>query len=250
MSSVRNLYKLQFERIKRKYIILLYIVIRILFVVSDALSRVQNPDDVDIQYYAGGLFPLACTHLHIDIVGPLFVAFVCAFLVSGEIASGMFKQPLLNGITKTELAISKIVSIISVAILCFFVTIVSSYIVGYICWGNRIFSKFGYCMGRFGLLLLPHITLGFFLYLIALYLRNIPSMMCASLIILLVNNLFSQFFSKFLLKIDFMFYFYAFSQYNGMQVTRSIIINGVLVNIVTIGILILLIGNKMKKLAI
>lgn len=250
MYIVRNLNKLQFERIKRKHIILLYFVIRILFTLSDAMTRIQNPSDVDIQYYAGALFPLACIQTHIDIVGPLFIAFVTAILVSGELTSGMFKQPLLNGITKAELTISKVSSIIGIAMICYLFSIICSYVVGFILWGNVMFYKFSYCMGRFCLLLLPHITLCVFLFLLALYMRNIPSMMCTSLIIFLVNNLLSQFFSKILIKTDFMYYFYAFSGYNGMQITKSTIVNGILLNVVSLAILIVWIKNKMEKLAV
>lgn len=250
MFIVRNLNKLQFERINRKHIILIYFVIRILFTLSDAMTRMQNPTDIDIQYYAGALFPLSCIQSHVDIVGPLFIAFVCAILVSGELTSGMFKQPLLNGVTKAELTISKITSIIGIAVICFLFSIICSYVVGFVFWGNVMFSKFSYCMGRFCLLLLPHITLCVFLFLLALYMRNIPSMMCASLIIFLVNNLFSQFFSKILIKTDFMYYFYAFSEYNGMQITKSTIVSGILVNAVSLVILIVWIKNKMERLAV
>ena len=48
-------------------------------------------------------------------------------------------------------------------------------------------------------------------------------MMCASLIILLVNNLFSQFFGSYISFIDFMYYLYAFSGYNGMELTGKMI---------------------------
>lgn len=245
-----NFIRLQFARIRKNHMIAIYFVIRILFIISGAMTIVKNPDDAYIQYYAEGLFPIYCIQSHIDIVGPIFVAFVCAILVSGEFSNGMFKQPLLNGISKMELALSKIFSLVIIAIICFLFSILCSYVVGFIVWGNNIFSEFNYCIQRFCLLLLPHITLCVFLFLLALYMRNIPSMMCASLIILLVNNLFSQFFSKFLIKTDFMYYFYAFSEYNGIQVTKSIIVNGILLNIVTLGILFVWIKNKMEKLVI
>lgn len=48
---------------------------------------------------------------------------------------------------------------------------------------------------------------------------GISIMMCASLIILLVNNLLSQFFGSYISFIDFMYYLYAFSGYNGMELT-------------------------------
>ena len=58
-------------------------------------------------------------------------------------------------------------------------------------------------------------------------------MMCASLIILLVNNLFSQFFGSYISFIDFMYYLYAFSGYNGMELTGNMIVLGIIVNFVT-----------------
>ena len=72
-----------------------------------------------------------------------------------------------------------------------------------------------------------------FFVLLALYMSNISGMMCASLIILLVNNLFSQFFGRYLSFVDFMYYLYAFSGYNGMEVTEKVIVSGITVNIVT-----------------
>lgn len=245
-----NFIRFQFARIRRNHMITIYFVIRILFIISAAITIVKNPDDPYIQYYAEGLFPIYCIQTHIDIVGPIFVAFVCAILVSGEFSNGMFKQPLLNGISKIELAFSKIFSLVIITIICFLFSILFSYVVGFIMWGNSIFSKFNYCIQRFCLLLLPHITLCVFLFLLALYMRNIPSMMCTSLIILLVNNLFSQFFSKFLIKTDFMYYFYAFSEYNGIQVTKSMIVNGIWVNVVSLVIFFYWIESKMKKLSI
>ena len=57
--------------------------------------------------------------------------------------------------------------------------------------------------------------------------------MCASLIILLVNNLFSQFFGSYISFIDFMYYLYAFSEYNGMELTGKMIVLGIAVNVIT-----------------
>lgn len=83
------------------------------------------------------------------------------------------------------------------------------------------------------LLVFPQITLVLFFVFLSLYMSNISSMMCASLIILLVNNLFSQFFGNYISLIDFMYYLYAFSGYNGMELTGKMIVSGVLVNIIT-----------------
>ena len=58
-------------------------------------------------------------------------------------------------------------------------------------------------------------------------------MMCASLIILLINNLFSQFFGSYISFIDFMYYLYAFSGYNGMELTSKMIALGIAVNSIT-----------------
>jgi len=74
---------------------------------------------------------------------------------------------------------------------------------------------------------------------------NISSMMCASLIILLINNLFSQFFGGYIRFVDFMYYLYPFSEYNGMVLNTDTILTGVIVNAVTIPILI---GGTMKRM--
>ena len=58
-------------------------------------------------------------------------------------------------------------------------------------------------------------------------------MMCASLIILLLNNLFSQFWGNYVSFIDFMYYLYAFSGYNGIALETDRIALGIAVNIVT-----------------
>lgn len=58
-------------------------------------------------------------------------------------------------------------------------------------------------------------------------------MLCASLIILLVNNLFSQFFGAYISYFDFMYYLYAFSGYNGAELAGRIILSGILVSVIT-----------------
>jgi len=83
------------------------------------------------------------------------------------------------------------------------------------------------------LLAFPQITMVLFLVLLSLYMSNISSMMCASLIILLVNNLFSQFFGSYISFVDFMYYLYVFSGYNGMELTGKMIVLGIAVNVIT-----------------
>ena len=73
-------------------------------------------------------------------------------------------------------------------------------------------------------------------------------MMCASLIILLVNNLFSQFFGDYISLIDFMYYLYAFSGYNGIELTDKMIVLGVIVNIVTAIILVYGISRRTNSM--
>ena len=63
--------------------------------------------------------------------------------------------------------------------------------------------------------------------------KCISGMLCASLIILLVNNLFSQFLGAYLSYFNFMYYLYAFSGYNGAELTGKITLSGVLVNLIT-----------------
>lgn len=77
---------------------------------------------------------------------------------------------------------------------------------------------------------------------------NISGMMSAFLIILLVNNLFSQFFGRYLLFFDFMYYLYAFSRYNGVVLTGRMIVWGVVLNIVTGIVLVYGIKRRMDNM--
>ena len=49
----------------------------------------------------------------------------------------------------------------------------------------------------------------------------------------MINNLFSQFFGQYLSFVDFMYYLYAFSEYNGMMLNANVIVLGLIVNVVT-----------------
>lgn len=103
---------------------------------------------------------------------------------------------------------------------------------GFALWGSHIFDHAQEFFTNAVISLSTDNTGSVFVFL-SLYMSNISSMMCASLIILLVNNLFSQFFGNYISLIDFMYYLYAFSGYNGMELTGKMIVSGVLVNIIT-----------------
>lgn len=75
-------------------------------------------------------------------------------------------------------------------------------------------------------------------------------MMCASLIILLVNNLFSQFFGSYISFIDFMYYLYAFCGYNGLELTGRTIVSGIAVSIVTGIILVYGISRRARSMTL
>lgn len=98
------------------------------------------------------------------------------------------------------------------------------------------------------LLIFPQTTMVLFFVLLSLYMSNISSMMCASLIILLVNNLFSQFFGNYISFIDFMYYLYAFSGYNGIELTDKMIVSGIAVNIITAIILVYGINRRTNSM--
>ena len=223
-----RLLNIQFARLKRQKILYLFFVVMAVIIISNALQA-----DNGMGYYAGGKFPTMCMQSYIDIVGTLFLSFISAVLICGEKASGMFRQPLLNGVSKKQLLIAKIVSILTVALICFLFVVIVSIVTGYFLWGSHIFDYAQEYLLKMLLLAFPQITMVLFLVLLSLYMSNISSMMCASLIILLVNNLFSQFFGDYISLIDFMYYLYAFSGYNGIGLTGKMIVLGVIVNIVT-----------------
>ena len=238
-----RLCNIQFARLKRQKIVYLFFVVMAVIIISNALQ-----EDNGMGYYAGGKFPTMCMQSYIDIVGTLFLSFISAVLICGEKASGMFRQPLLNGVSKKQLLIAKTVSILAVALMCFLFVVIVSIVTGFFLWGSHIFDYAQEYLLQMLLLAFPQITMVLFLVLLSLSMPNISSMMCASLIILLVNNLFSQFFGDYISLIDFMYYLYAFSGYNGIGLTGKMIVLGVIVNIVTGIILVYGIGRRVNSM--
>ncbi|MBD5134795.1 MAG: ABC transporter permease subunit [Lachnospiraceae bacterium] len=247
---ITRLLSIQFERLKRQKLLYLYFVVMAAIIISNALQCTGSPQDNGMGYYAGGRFPTMCMQSHIDIIGPLFISFFSAVLICGEKASGMFKQPLLNGVSKKQLLIAKTVSIFIIALICFLFVIIFSIGTGFLLWGNHVFDNVQEYFLQILLLAFPQMTMVLFLVLLSLYMSNISGMMCASLIILLVNNLFSQFFGNYILFADFMYYLYAFSGYNGMALEGNIIVLGIVVNIVTGIILVYGISRRTSNMMI
>ncbi|MBD5542678.1 MAG: ABC transporter permease subunit [Lachnospiraceae bacterium] len=235
---ITRLLSIQFARLKRQKILYLYFLIMAAIIISNALQCTSSPEENGMGYYAGGRFPTLCMQSYIDIIGTLFLGFMSAVLICGEKASGMFKQPLLSGVSKRQLIIAKTVSIFILAGTCFLFVIIFSMGTGFVVWGNHVFDYVREYSLQILLLAFPQMTMVLFFVLLSLYMSNISSMMCASLIILLVNNLFSQFFGKYILFVDFMYYLYAFSGYNGMALQGSRIVLGIVVNLVTAMILV------------
>ncbi len=228
-----RLLNIQFARLKRQKILYLFFVVMAVIIISNALGCVGSSENNGMGYYAGGKFPTMCMQSYIDIIGTLFLSFISAILICGERENGMFRQPLLNGVSKKQLLLAKTVSIFTVALICFLFVVIISIVTGFVLWGSHIFDYVQEYLLQMLLLAFPQTTMVLFLVLLSLYMSNISSMMCASLIILLVNNLFSQFFGNYILFIDFMYYLYAFSGYNGMELTSKIIVLGIAVNIIT-----------------
>ena len=230
---VTRLLNIQFTRLKRQKLLYLFFVLMAAIIIFNAVQCAGGSEDNGMGYYAGGRFPTMCMQSYIDMIGTLFLSFVSAVLICGERASGMFRQPLLNGISKKQLLTAKTVSIFTVALICFLFVIIFSIGTGFLLWGNHIFDNVQEYLLQMLLLVFPQITMVLFFVFLSLYMSNISSMMCASLIILLVNNLFSQFFGNYILYIDFMYYLYAFSGYNGLELTGRIMVLGITVNVIT-----------------
>lgn len=228
-----KLLNIQFARLKRQKILYLFFAVMAVIIISNALQCAGSSEDNGMRYYAGGKFPTMCMQSYIDIVGTLFLSFISAVLICGEKASGMFRQPLLNGVSKKQLLIAKTVSIFTVALICFLFVVIVSIVTGFVLWGSHIFDNAQEYLLQILLLTFPQTTMVLFLVLLSLYMSNISSMMCTCLIILLVNNLFSQFFGSYISFIDFMYYLYAFSGYNGMELTSNMIVSGIAVNSIT-----------------
>ena len=186
-----RLCNIQFARLKRQKIIYLFFVVMAVIIISNALGCADSLEDSGTAnfaagYYAGSKFPTMCMQSYIDIVGTLFLSFISAVLICGEKASGMFRQPLLNGVSKKQLLIAKTVSIFTVALICFLFVVIVSIVTGFFLWGSHIFDHAQEYLLQMLLLAFPQITMVLFLVLLSLYMSNISSMMCASLIILCI----------------------------------------------------------------
>lgn len=228
-----RLLDIQFARLKRQKIVYLFFAVMAVMIISNAFQCAGSSEEPGMAYYAGGRFPIMCMQSYIDIIGTLFLSFISAVLICGEKASGMFKQPLLNGISKKQLFIAKTVSIFMIALISFIFVATVSIGMGFVLWGSHIFDYVQEVFLQMLLLVFPLATMVLFFVFLSLYMSNIPSMMCASLIILLVNNLLGQFFGRYVSLFDFMYYLYAFSGYNGLELTSRMIALGVAVNIIT-----------------
>ena len=230
---IKGLLSIQFARLRRQKILYLFFVVMAAIIISNALGCADSLEDNGMEYYAGGRFPIMCMQSYIDVIGTLFISFISAVLICGEKANGMFKQPLLNGVSKKQLVTAKTVSILIIMLICFLFVIIFSIIVGFIFWKNHILDNAKEYFLQILLLTFPQITMVLFFVFLSLYISNVSSMLCASLIVLLVNNLLSQFFGKYILYVDFMYYLYAFSGYNGMVLEGRVITIGIVVNIIT-----------------
>lgn len=238
---------IQFARLKRQKVLYLFFAVMAAIIISNGLSCGGSNG---MGYYAGGRFPTMCMQSYIDVIGTLFLGFISAVLICGERASGMFRQPLLNGISKKQLMTAKIVSVFAVAMVCFLFVIIFSIGTGFLFWGDHIFDHSEEYVLQMILLAFPQATMVLFFVLLSLYMSNISSMMCASLIILLVNNLFSQFFGSYISFIDFMYYLYAFCGYNGLELTGRTIVSGIAVSIVTGIILVYGISRRARSMTL
>lgn len=233
VKMIIRLLDIQFARLKRQKIVYLFLAVMAVMIISNAFQCESSSEEPGMAYYAGGRFPIMCMQSYIDIIGTLFLSFISAVLICGEKASGMFKQPLLNGVSKKQLFIAKTVSIFIIALISFMFVATVSIGMGFVLWGSHIFDYVQEVFLQMLLLVFPLATMVLFFVFLSLYMSNIPSMMCASLIILLVNNLLGQFFGRYISLFDFMYYLYAFSGYNGLELTSRMIALGVAVNIIT-----------------
>lgn len=172
-----RLLNIQFARLKRQKIVYLFFVVMAVIIISNALQEDSSTANFAAGYYAGGKFPTMCMQSYIDIVGTLFLSFISAVLICGEKASGMFRQPLLNGVSKKQLFIAKTVSILTVALICFLFVIIVSIVTGFFLWGSHIFDHAQEYLLQMLLLAFPQITMVLFLVLLSLYMSNISSMM-------------------------------------------------------------------------
>ena len=227
-----NLMKLQFTRTTKHKAVWVYLVAMTLILISNSLS-LQNPDDVFHHIYSGGKFPISALQSQASMVAPLFFALVAAFSVNGEKTSGVFKQPLLSGITKTQLLNCKLLNIVLVMFASVLLMGIASFVIGFAAWGSSIFDNLLLCFLHIGLTMIPLTVSCMGFILLALYTPNAAVTMCAAFFILLADNLVSQFFVSVVSNFSYMYYAYAYSGFNAQSIEMWMISKGLTISLIT-----------------
>ncbi len=229
---MKRLLKFQFERTIRQKAIWGYMAAMLLMIISNGIS-LQNPENNFHLIHSGGNFPISALQNQATMIGPLFFALVTAFSINGERTSGVFKQPLLNGISRFQLLNCKIINIAAMMAATIFLLELLSVAVGFLMWGNAIFDSLANCFFHIGLTIAPLVVHCVGFVLLSLYTPNTAVTMCASFLILLADNLVSQFFAPAVSNFSYMYYAYAYCGFNANPIEPWMIPKGLMICLVT-----------------
>lgn len=243
-----KLLELQFIRTIRQKALWVYLLAIFIMILSGCLSYLKDPLNEFALFYAGAKFPIYALQTQVTTAGPLFFVLIAAFSVNAEKTSGMFKQPLLSGITKIQLLNCKILNLVAIMTISILLMEGLSYLVGYVAWGNEIFSELVSSVQNILLTLIPMTTSCVGFILLTLYTPNIAVTMCVAFIIFLADNLASQFFVKIVEKFSYLYYVYAYSLFNAKPLESWMIPKGLAISLITGIIFYLLAFRKIHKM--
>ena len=229
---MKRLLKLQLARTIKQKALWCYLAAMLLIIISNSIS-LQDPENDFHLIHSGGGFPISALQNQATMIGPLFFALITAFSINGERTSGTLKQPLLIGISRFQLLNCKIINIVTMMASTILLMECLSIAVGFLVWGNAVFDSLANCFLHIGLTVVPLAVhcLGF--VLLSLYTPNTAVTMCASFLILLTDNLVSQFFAPAVSNFSYMYYAYAYCGFNANPIEPWMIPKGLLICLVT-----------------
>ncbi|MCL2051528.1 MAG: ABC transporter permease [Lachnospiraceae bacterium] len=230
-----QLTKIHFTRIIRFKALWVYLLGMLAMTINSGLQLVNAPSgDFFSEEYSGLKFPIYIMQGQIVLVEPLFMGLIAAYLVNYEKSTGMLKQSILHGKTKTQLINSKISVLMLTSLIFVFIFFISSILIGKIIWRDiSVIEVIKECASQYLLVMVPLITLSFGLVLMTLYTTKMAFTIGIVLFLVLLDSLLNQFFVPAISNVSFMYYIYAYSAYNSIPIEPWMISRGITICIIS-----------------
>lgn len=135
-----EIYKLLKSKRYYAFVGIIMILIILFAVATNSVFNLNSSSGNTIDFIKPHDFPKEILGIMADFLLPIFVTLIITFFISDEFVSGTFKLPLLHGFKKWEVIMAKAITTIIVTFFILVITILFSYLVSYIFWGNKVFN--------------------------------------------------------------------------------------------------------------